>query len=84
MIDMNEEPNIKTGINSKDTKSLQQTPKRLEKLKNFHDNLEQSENDILELKQRMLLHEAEDLMIPPGDKEFVNKYKFYTMGNYKG
>ena len=83
MIDLNEEPNMKTGINSSVAKSLQQTPK-LEKLKEFHDKLEQSENDILELKQRMLLHEAEDLTIPPGDQEFVNKYKFYTMGNYKG
>ena len=32
----------------------------------------------------MLLHEAEDLEIPPGDDEFVQKYKYYTMGNYKG
>jgi hypothetical protein len=33
----------------------------------------------------MLLHEAEDLLIPPeGDQEFVKKYKYYTMSNYKG
>jgi hypothetical protein len=32
----------------------------------------------------MLLNEAEDIHIPPGDEEFVKKYKYYCMGNYKG
>jgi hypothetical protein len=32
----------------------------------------------------MLLHESEDLNIPPGDDEFVKRYKYYSMGNYKG
>ena len=30
------------------------------------------------------MQETEDLMIPEGDEDFIKKYKYYCMGNYKG
>ena len=74
---------MKTGINTSirevsmkesPKQSVQHTPsKKLEFMTDFHNELVTRENDILELKQRMLLHESEDLNVPPGDSTFTKK-----------
>jgi hypothetical protein len=39
----------------------------VESLTEFHDKLKQKEGEIIELKERMLMQEHEDMIIPPGD-----------------